>query len=882
VAWSRPEHQVRIELHQGWSLQSARKVKAGGALLSTRSFDPAGWYSTTVPSTVLGAQIAAGEFPDVYQGMNLRSVPGTSYPIGINSFAVLPMPKDSPYNCGWWYRTQFDVPRAVTGKRLWLHLDGINYRANLWANGRLVATDRELRGAYSRHDLDVTAYLKPGEANVLAVETFAPTEKELGINWVDWYPAPADKSMGLWGSVYLTTSGPVSVRAPLVVTHFPDPSLTRADLTVVAELRNGSDAAVDGVVQASVGSGVNVELPVSLKAGERRQVRLGPEAFPALKVKAPKLWWPAELGKATLHDLQVRFRVGGAVSDEARGRFGIREITSEMTPEGYRLFKVNGRRIQIRGGGFARDLLMREDAQRLEAQFRYIQDLGLNTVRFEAQFEVDRFFDLADENGLLIMAGWCCCDVWEKWGEWVPGTLDVATQQLTSQALRLRGHPSVIAWMNGSDGPPPPPVESAYSKTLSAAAWPNVVLNSAADAASPVTGPSGVKMTGPYDYEPPSYWYSDERKRIPAGASLKDARHGGAYGFNTETGPGPAIPPLESLRRMLPENHLWPVDSVWSYHAAGERFQKMEQYLAALETTYGKARSLEDFLRKSQAMAYDGERAMFEAHIRNRYSATGLIQWLINSGWPSLYWQLFDYYLYPAGAYFGTKKANEPLHVQYSYDDRSVVVVNSRLEAARGLTVLAQVYDLGLSEVVTQRAELTAASDTVTRALILPPFPRKAGAVYFVKLTLRGAGGGILSNNFYWLPTELSTIDWDNTHDTNIAPIKTFEDLTALSDLPPARVTARATRSRSHGRDRVVVTVHNPGKSLAFQVHLGVRVAGSSDEILPVLWEDNYVPLMPGETRTLAADYLEGTSVGPDLSAVVEGWNVEPVIVPVK
>jgi exo-1,4-beta-D-glucosaminidase len=884
---------MRVELRQGWSLQSSRKVKAGGALLSTRGFDPEGWYAATVPITVLGAQVAAGEFPNAFQGMNLRKIPGTSYPIGINSFANLPMPKDSPYNCAWWYRTEFDVPRAMAGKRLWLHLDGINYRANLWANGRLVATDRELRGAYSRHELDVTAFLRPGESNVIAVETFAPTEKELGINWVDWYPAPADKSMGLWGAVYLTSSGPVSVRHPAVITHLPDGG--HAELTVVTELRNGSDAPVEGMVQASVGSGITVEQKVTLQAHESRQVRFTPQAFPALKVKSPKLWWPAEMmktpGKPVLHPLKVRFSVQGTVSDEAHARFGIREITSEMNPEGYRIFKVNGRRILIRGGGWARDLFMREDPGKLEAQFRYVMDMGLNTVRFEAQFEVDRFFDLADEHGLLVLAGWCCCDIWEKWADWPPGTVDIANQQLRSQALRLRGRPSVIAWMNGSDGPPPAPIEATYAKTLADAAWPTLVLGSAADTSSTVTGPTGMKMTGPYDYEPPSYWLSDERKRLERGHTMKDARHGGAYGFNTETGPGPAIPVLQTLKRMLPEDHLWPVDSVWSYHAAGERFQKMEQYLKALDHTYGKARSLEDFLRKSQAMAYDGERAMFEAHLRNRYSATGVIQWLINSGWPTVYWQLFDYYLYPAGGYFGTKKANEPLHVQYSYDDRSVVVVNNRADSAHGLTVVARVFDLALEELVNQKAELVAGPDSVNRVLTLPPFPQKPGAVYFVKLELRGPHGqgqgqgqgqGDISSNFYWLPAQLSTIDWDATHDTNIAPIKTFEDMTALADLPPVKLTARVSRSRAHGRERVAITLHNPGRGLAFQVHLGVRAAGSTEELLPVLWEDNYLPLLPGETRTVAAEYLEGQSLGHGATAVIDGWNVEPVHVTIE
>jgi len=855
-----------LQLRQGWALQSSSKVAESGVTLSSRAFRPQGWYKTTIPSTVLAAQVAAGDFPDPYFGMNLRKIPGTTYPIG-HLFSNLPMDRDSPYARSWWYRTEFEPPLEYSGKSIWLHFQGINYRANLWLNGRKLADAKDVAGAYRIYEFNVTSFVLPGQVNVLAVQIFAPTEKDLGINWVDWNPAPPDKSMGLWGDVYLTTSGVVSVRYSQVVTHFEDSSLQQADLTVITQLHNASQKSVQGVLETVIDQ-VQLRKDVTLQPNEIRSVSFVPEQFFELRVKQPKPWWPAEMGTPNLHDLKVSFIVNGDLSDEERMRFGIREVTSELTDKGYRLFRINGRKILIRGAAWAQDMLLRRSPERLQAQIQYVREMNLNTIRLEAQLETEEFFDLADQKGILIMAGWCCCDIWERWKKWQPGTLEIATESLRTQMLRMRRHPSLLMWVNGSDGPPPPDVERAYLQVRKDTSWPNPVISSAAADSTPVTGPSGVKMPGPYDYEPPSYWLVDKVK------------YGGAFGFNTETSPGPAIPPLESLRKMLPQDHLWPIDEFWNFHSAGERFKNLNRFNQAMDRSYGPALGLEDYLKKSQAMAYDGERAMFEAYGRNKYTSTGVIQWMLNNAWPSIYWHLYDYFLYPAGGYFGTKKACEPLHVQYSYDDRSIVVVNSRQEPSSELIVTARVYDFGLKEIFSQDARVNVDADGTKRVLDIPSFPtRPAAAVYFVKLSLRDRAEKEVSSNFYWLPAKLSKLDWDKTPDTAFTPIGTFEDLTALNHLPRVRLQGTAKLERSMDNDTVRVTLHNPSQNLAFQVHAGIRKADSEEEILPVLWEDNYVALMPGESKALTARYLKRNVVGEGATLRVDGWNIDPVTV---
>ncbi|HEV8629487.1 MAG TPA: glycosyl hydrolase family 2, partial [Thermoanaerobaculia bacterium] len=266
---------ARFDLRDGWDLQSARLVGEEGATLSTPQYRPQGWYRTAVPSTVVAAQVAAGELPDPYVGMNLRQIPGTTYPVGEN-YTLLPMPADSPYASGWWYRKEFALPRDFAGRTAWLHFGGINYRANIWLNGRQLAGAGEVAGAYRIYELDATSLLQPGEKNVLAVETFAPTPTDLAINWVDWNPTPPDKDMGLWGDVYLLSSGPVSLRHPFVTTHFVDPSLGRADLTVRAELRNTAARPIAAVVDGEI-EGVRFSQPVELKPGEERAVVFTPE-----------------------------------------------------------------------------------------------------------------------------------------------------------------------------------------------------------------------------------------------------------------------------------------------------------------------------------------------------------------------------------------------------------------------------------------------------------------------------------------------------------------------------------------------------------------------------------------------------------------------------
>jgi exo-1,4-beta-D-glucosaminidase len=874
-----PAPALTLPLRDGWSLQSSAQVSATGEAISSSTFHPAEWIPADVPTTVVAAQVKNKLLPDPFFGMNIRQFPGVSYPIGFN-FSNIGMPPDSPYSVSWWYRKPFTLPPAFAGKTAWLDFRGINYRANIFLNGQQIATSKEVAGAWRTYEFNVTSALREGE-NVLAVQVWAPTENSLAITFVDWNPSPPDKNMGLWREVYLTTSGPVALRHPAVLSRvdLPLTNSTAAHLTVTALLKNGVDHPVQGTLKGRI---ENIEFSqiVALAAGESKDITFSPDRFPQLTLASPRLWWPAQMGTPHLYDLHLTFEIDGQVSDSSLSRFGIREITSEVLPQGpdryRRLFKVNGRNILIRGGGWTPDMMLRETPERLADEFRYVRDMGLNTVRLEGKLETDEFYETADREGVLVMAGWCCCDFWEHWGNWADEDFDIARASLRSQMYRLRSHPSLVMWLNGSDNPPPPDVEEMYLNIEHDLRWPNPIVSSATAKPTALTGGSGVKMSGPYEYVAPSYWSADPH-RPAADQNCNTGGCGGAYGFNSETSMGPAIPPIESVERMVPKDHLWtasgPMDEYWNFHAGGGAFKNIHVFTDALTARYGKASSAADFTYKSQLMTYEGVRAMYEAYSRNKYTSTGVIQWMLNNAWPSMIWHLYDYYLRPGGGYFGAKKAMQPLDPIYGYDDHAVWLVSSQYVNADGLRLTARVFNLDGTQKFTKEVPLSAPADSTAKVLELPPVDGLS-PTYFLDLRVTDAGGKLVGSNFYWLSTRKETLDWSQSN-WYTTPTASYADYTSLAQLPRVKLNATS-HTEARGEEAVThLTIENPGKTVAFFVRLKLDKGMGGEEILPVVWQDNYISLLPGEKREITATYRASLLGAANAEVEVSGWNIE-------
>src|SRR5579859_3147312 len=852
-------------LREGWKVQSSAKVSESGDKVSEPGFTTAGWYETSVPQTVFAVLVENGVYKNPYYGMNLRTFPGVEYKVG-GQFANVEMPDNSPFAVSWWYRKEFEVPAADKGKQIWMQFRGINYRAEIWINGKKVAGTDQAVGAFRRYDFNVTQYVKAGAKNVVAVEVSAPHANELGITWVDWNPTPPDKDMGLWQEVVLSATGPVALGHPYVETKLDLPKAELAHLTVRAFASNATDVPVKGTLRGKISGGglaVDFSQEVGLAANESREITISPEAVPALNLLRPKLWWPYQMGEPFLHKLTLEFiTTQKTVSDSQTISFGIVQTDSELTSDGNRLLKVNGKPVLIRGGGWAPDMMLRVDESRREAEFRYVKEMGLNTIRLEGKLEDESFMERADRDGILIMAGWCCCDAWEKWGKWSEESKQVSVFSLRDQMLRLRSHPSLLMWLNGSDNPPPHDRELAYLDVEKETHWNKPVISSATAKDTDITGKTGVKMSGPYEYVPANYW-------------TIDTKNGGAYGFNTETSPGPAVPPLEELKTFLPEDKLWPINDFWNFHSGGGQFKTLGIYSAALEKRYGEPKSAADFAWKSQAMSYEGQRAMFEAYGRNKYKSTGVIQWMLNNAWPGLIWHLYSYDLRAAGGYFGSKKALEPVHVQFSLDDRTVTVVNSTQAVHKGLKVVAKLYDFTMTEKFSRDAILDVDADGVARSFAIPE-PEGISSTYFLTLQLSSPAGQLLSRNFYWLSTKPDVLNFDKS-EWYYTPQTDFADFTSLQTLPAASV--KATWKSLPGNDHdneFQVTLHNAGTGLAFLIHLRLVKAADKTEILPAFWDDNYISLLPGERREVRVAVRKSDLGAAHPELIVDGFNVAP------
>src|SRR5467141_2082380 len=848
-----------VSLNDGWQIQSSCEAKVTGEQVSTAGFAATGWHKTTVPNTVVGTLVDDKTYPDPAYGTNLKKLPGMNYSEK-SFFALLDMPEGSPFRCSWWWRAEFTLRPPFAGNHFWLHFPGINYRANIWVNGKKIADAKDVAGTFRIFEFDVTSALNTNGQNAVALEIFAPEKNDLGITWVDWNPTPPDKDMGIWKEVTLSSNGSVALRNAFVTSKL-DEEYKTAELTLSADLRNQTDKSVKGSLVAEV-DGQTLKQDVDLAANETKTVRFKPAQFPQLKLEHPRLWLPYTLGTPNLYTAVMHFQVDGPanVSDRAQVTFGVREFTSELTEKGHRVFKINGRNILIRGAAWAPDIFLRPMSKKLDADLAYVRDMGMNTIRLEGRIDRDEFFEKTDKLGILVMPGWTCCDAWERWKRWTPETHAIAKASMADQARRLRNYASVFVWFYGSDGPPPAEVEQMYLDVLKEAEWPNPSVSSASETPTKLTGNSGVKMTGPYEYVPPVYW-------------LTDTKAGGAHGYNTETSPGPAIPTRESLEKFIPKEHLWPIDDAWNFHAGGERFTTVNVFTDGLNRRYGRATSLDDYERKAQAMTYDGQRAMFEAYGRNKYTSTGVIQWMLNNSWPSLIWHLYDYYLVPAGGYFGTKKAMESVHVQYSYDDNSVAVVNDTYAALKGMKVSAKIYNIDAKAKASKDAILDVVSDSSTKAFDLPNVEGLSNT-YFLRLQLRDPAGKLVSDNFYWLSTKVDTLDWARRKDTVYTPQKEFADLTGLNSLPQVTLAVSAARSSAASKDTIAVTAKNPSSSVAFMAHLRLTRGPGGDDVVPIFWIDNYFSLLPGEERQVTATYDSSALDGKVAVLVVDGYNV--------
>ncbi len=829
-------------LADDWQLRSSAGWEPDGSVLSTTQFTPQGWYDTSVPTTVMGALSANGLYDGILEGMAYKEIDRT------------------PFDVSWWFRKTFSMPDLAEGQTARLHLDGLSYSANVWLNGQLIADRENCRGPFRQFTLDITPYL--AQENVLAIEVFKAQGGDPNIGFVDWNPRPADESMGLYREVRLSVSGQVELQHPRVHSKVNTETLNEAWLTVETTLTNHAATPVKGKLRGTF-DGKTFSVPVALNAGEQKIVSLNSDQVSQLHVRNPRLWWCHQLGDPDMYRMELEFVADNQVSDRQEVDFGIRQIEDYFTAAGHRGFKLNGKEVLVRSAGWTDDIFLRDNARSNETQVRYVKDMNMNSIRFENIWGTSQnIYDLCDRYGLLALVGWSCQWEWEHYlgspvdqfgGIMQEDQMDIITQSLNDQVLWLRNHPSIITWYVGSDMMPRPELEKRYMEVLEKIDD-RPVITAAKKMTSEISGPTGMKMYGPYEYVGPNYWYLDKK-------------NGGAYGFNTETGIGAQLPVIESIRKMIPADKLWPINEYWDYHCttATSAMNTLKVLTDVIDGKYGKAKDLTDYLNKADLVNYEGTRAMFEAFRVNIPEATGIVQWMLNSAWPSLYWQMYDYYLVPTAAYYSTKKANAARQLIYNYEDRGIYLVSEGPETVK-LQGKVMIYDLQSRPVHEQTLNLQAAPRMSEKVAEIPVH----NSHIFLSLQLQDNHGEWLTDNFYCLSPTDDEHDWEKTNWVH-TPMKKYADFTPLNTLPEATPEIRISTD-ARGNEQVIRVEMENGANTSLMTRLALKDQ-QGELICPVFWSDNYVSLLPGEKRLLECAVDPALLQGKDLRIVVSGCN---------
>ncbi len=790
---------------------------------------------TKVPTTVLAALVQNGVYPDPYFGKNLEKIP------------------TSQFDTSWWYIKKFNLTTQKNNKQALLKFEGINYRANIWLNGKQIASSDTLEGAFRVFTINVTSIISDNE-NILAVEVFPPKPGEFTIGFVDWNPTPPDKNMGLFRPVTLCLSGPVAIQSPFVKTKINLGSLNQAELTIEAELINFSSEAVEASLWAIIEKN-NIHKIINLAPGEKKLISLKASEFKDLIFMNPRLWWPNGYGNPEMYKLQLNVEVNGEISDTKSISFGIRDVEDYYNAKGHRGYRINGKEILIKGGGWVDDLLLADSRERIEAQIKYAKHLNLNTLRLEGFWGTDQtLYNLCDSLGIMLMVGWSCH--WE-WDDFVGKVCDefggISTEQeiaLISQSWHdqiemLRNHPSIFVWLGGSDLLPRPELERRCLEILKKSDGERAYLGAAGNLESEVSGRTGVKMNGPYAFTPPVYWYVDKK-------------YGGAYGFNTETGPGAQIPTLRSIKKMIPVDSIWPINSIWEFHSAlSYKFNNLNRLFKALENRYGPSSNVDDFTFKAQIMNYELMRPMFESFRSNKGEATGIIQWMYNSAWPKMYWQLFDYYLMPNGAFYGAKKALEPIHLIYNYHNQSISAVNDTRISHFDMVAEIKIFGLDSQLKFGKDVKFSIRENSVVGILdsgFLTPILEKIQSNQFLHLRLIDSKKSLISSNFYWLSTKQDIPDFPKT-EGYYTPTKQYAEFTQILSLPSVPIEAYYKIIEKNDFQQIMVTLHNSSNSISLFNELVLIDEVSGEAIVPVFWDDNYISLIPREKREIMVSF---------------------------
>jgi beta-galactosidase/beta-glucuronidase len=885
-----------------FDMQSSYLVSDEGAAISSNTYKPnVYWFPVKVPSTVLTGLVANKIYPSPYLGLNNMLIPDASdkfnkeYNLGQYSF----IPNvTNPWNKPYWYRTNFKVSASDRGKVFQLIFKGINYRAAVWVNGVQIADSTQMAGMFAEYSLDISKQVVAGGDNILAVKIYPldeagyPSTEQLqalgpfyanggptgdigknvtmlcSIGW-DWIPPVRDRNMGIWQPVYLRTTGAVTIGHPHLITDLPNlPDTSVAKLSLGLVLTNHSDVSKNGTLTISIkpenftGLSVQFSKGYSVANNSSKQVELTSNEVSQLLIHQPHLWWPVNYGRPNLYSINLKYTDNNGIADDTTFIFGIRTVSSTSKDvNGFlrRDFYVNGKRVHLVGGAWVPDMMVNRDSARYDYEIHLCKNANVNLLRIwgGGVTPPDAFWNAADRYGLMVWSDfWVTGDTQGEFKgspDW-PLESNVFVKNMVSTILRIRNHPSLLVWTGGNEGHARKELYDAMRNNIIALDGTRPFIPSSSgfaklpagwNGAYPDNKTSGVYSGGPYAWKDPKVYY-------------KLADNGRDWVFKDETGI-PSQPPYTTLARTVTDlvwdNKLpFPLNNTWGYHDACTGAAKYDEYYKDMTSRYGAPTSMVNFSDKMQLMNFTGYQGIFEADGHKLNQTGGVMLWKLNSAFPSVVWQIYDWYLEPNAGYYAMQTACEPLHIQFNQDDSTVAVINRTFKGTGNLTAEATIYSLD-SKVLYHHTEAVSLSETGTAsAMPLKNQLTNHNDLCIVVLDLKNASGKIISRNTYW------------TSPGN--------DYKGLNDMVHTSVSTTLIKTEKGLKEnKYTLQMTNSSSKLAFFIRPQLMAGG--DEVMPSYWSANYFTLAPGQSITVSVSAPVAKLGSNKPSVLVDGWNVD-------
>jgi len=900
---------VKQEKLTRFELQSSALINSTGAEISLSEYKSGVyWFPVKVPCTVLTGLVANNIYPDPYSGLNNMLIPDASDEFNkkynLEQFSHLPN-NPNPWKKPYWYRTTFNIPSGDKGRCFQLIFKGINYRAEVWINGKQIADSTQMAGMFAEYSLDVSKQIKAGSSNAVAVKIFPldypglPATEQLkalgdffenggptgdigknvtmlcSVGW-DWIPPVRDRNIGIWLPVYLRTSGAITIADPKLVTSLPIlPDTSLAKLSLSLNLLDHNQSEGSGKLSVTIspenfnGRSVQFSKNVSMMKNGPTLIDLNADNTKELNISNPVLWWPNGYGKPNLYRIRLQYSDKSGLSDDTTFVFGIRTVgTKAVDVNGsYRRdFYVNERRIHLTGGAWVPDMMLNRDSIRYDYEMHLCRNSNINLVRIwgGGVTPCDEFFDAADRYGLLVWSDfWITGDTQGEFKgspNW-PIEGSIFNKNVKSTILRIRNHPSLLVWTGGNEGHarkelydvmresiisldgtrPYIPSSSGFAKLPSGwnGAWPDNL-------------PSGVYSGGPYTWQDPLVYY-------------KKAIAGRDWVFKDETGL-PSQPPYNIMSKIIPDlvwdNKLpFPLNNTWGYHDAATGNGRYDLYYKEMVRRYGEPVSMESFCNKMQLMNAIGYQGIFEAAGHKLNDIGGVMLWKINAAFPSVVWQVYDWYLMPNAGYYFMQNACEPVHIQLNPNDLKVLALNRTYKKADDITARIEIFALDSRLLFHEEKNISLSASDVKEVTSLSAVLSEAKGVNFVVLNLYDNKGRAISHNVYWLSKDGDYKPMNLMKKTSVeAKVLSFE--------------------KSKSEKRWTIQVTNSSDKIAFFIRPQLLLDG--EEVLPTFWSVSYFTLAPSETASVSVSCPVIKLNGKNSEIKISGWNIGDKELPLK